>query len=650
MKCLCSVLAAFALLSSSAMAADAIELAGPNGKVVGVFSVDGNGRLVYQLSREGVVVVQPSPLGVTIDGVDIGAGVALDEPTRRSVDEKYPWRGVKSEAIDRYNGIKIPVLQKEKSIKWILEARAYNDGFALRYVVPGEGKRKITGEATAWVLPGGTNVWCNINTHEYEGTFERLPLEKIPLVWAADDPMKRFAKGDPIHLAMPVTLELPDGSYAAIVEADVMGYSGMTLRPNGANMLAGEFEDDPQGWTMDGQISSPWRATMTGPDLNALVNCDLIHNLCPPPDKERFPKGLATEWIKPGRMLWQWWAYDDPGTHWSKQKWFVDQAVALGCQYYLVDEGWQHTRQEWFGPGEDAWPRMKELCDYAKTKGIGIWAWQGWTLDEKRQWPGIETPEKRQAFFKNAQEVGLVGIKIDFMDSESHDVLAFYQDCLLLGAKHHIMINFHGANKPAGETRTWPNEMTREGVMGLEYNKWADLPPSHYATLPFTRYLAGPGDFTPLTLQPKFLKGTTFALQLAGSVLYTSPLLCWADKPEVYLAYPEIVDYMHNVPTLWDETRVLPGSEIGRLAGFARRNGDTWYVAIINGDAGTGKEYPLEMAFLGEGNFNATLYEDDPGKPDGIVVGRKPSITSATTLPVKMRPGGGFVGVFERAK
>ena len=627
---------------------DVIDVAGPDGKVVASVSVDPSGRLTYRVFRNRVAVVEDSPMGITLDGKDLGANVSLGKPARSVINEKYAWRGVKPEAVNHCNEAKIPIIEKDGSTTWTLELRAFNDGFAYRYVVPGEGKCRVTGEATGWKLPDESMVWAMWDTSNYEGSYQKLPVEKIPRFHDQDDSKKKSDKPSPLYLGSPVTVELPDGTYAALLEANVLGYSGMTLRPTATTLLEAAFEDDPEGWTMEGEIRSPWRLTMTGPTLDALVNCDMVPNLATPASQDIFPDGVNTEWLKPGRVLWQWWAYNDPGTHWSKQKWFVDQAAKLGCEYYLVDEGWQHTRQEWFAPGETPWPKMKELCDYAKTKGVGIWVWQGWRYDEKRQWPGLETKKKREEFFRKAAEVGIVGAKIDFMDSESHEMLAFYEDCCREAAKYKIMVNFHGANKPAGEARTWPNEMTREGLKGLEYNKWSALAPSHYATQPFTRNLAGPSDFTPITLQAEFLHGTTYALQLASSVIYTTPLLCWADKPDLYLANEPVADFMRKLPTCWDETRVLPGSEIGRLAAFARRKGDTWYVAIINGDAKEGRLYKLEPAFLGKGTYSATLYADRPDKADALVVSKKEGVTDESTINVEMLPGGGFVGVFEK--
>lgn len=634
------------MAAAPAIRAEALLLTSPDCNVTATISVSDEQRLTYALKRDGVAVIEPSPLGIIVDGADLGVGVELGATTRSVRDQTYPWRGVKSRAIDHANELAVEVVHRSSGVRWSLEARAYDDGFAFRYVVPGEGSRRVNGEATAWVVPAGTLVWHVNRTTNYEAGYQRTAVEKIPLT--GTQPRDGIEGERPAYAGFPLTLELPDGGYAAVLEADVMGYSGMTLRPTQTTVLRGVFEDDADGWMMKNTIHSPWRITLTGPDLNALVNGDLVHNVCPPPDPALFPAGMATNWVKPGRSLWQWWAYDDAGTHWSRQKAFIDQAALLGCDYYLVDEGWEHTRQEWFQPGQTAWPRMKELCDYAKTRGVAIWAWRAWRFDAKLQWPGLETEAKREEFFRRCAEVGLAGVKIDFMNSESHDILAFYADCLRLAAKHRIMVNFHGANKPAGEPRTWPNEMTREAVWGLEHNKWSALPAAHYATLPFTRFLAGHADFTPFALQPKFLKGTTATLQMATSVLFTSPLLCWADKPEVYLAQPEVVDFMRDLPTTWDETLVLPASRIGALAAFARRRGDDWYVAMVNGDSAAPKQVDLVLNFLGAGSYRGDLHRDTPGHADVIAHESGRTVRAGETVSVLLQPAGGFVAVFRK--
>ncbi len=601
----------------------------PNGEVQATVSAAADGRLVYAVRFAGREVLAPSPIGVNVGGVDFGAGVKVGQASEKAFELAFPWRGNHAEAHVTGRSAAFPIQQK-KGAGWTLELKCFDNGVAYRCVIPGSGDRKVTGEAAAWKFPAGTLAWCNPCTTNYEGVHERFAVGEIP----AD----KYKNG----IGMPTTLELPGGGYAVLTEANVLGYSGMTLEPvEGRAMLKSSFRDDREGWTMSDEIKTPWRVLMLSRDLNGLVQNDIIASLCPPPDRELFTDGIRTDWLKPGRCLWQWWAYDAAGTHWSKQKWFVDKAAELNCQYYLVDEGWEHTRQQWAGEGKDVWARLKELCDYGARKNVGIWVWRGWTLDEKRQWPGLETPEKREDFFRRCAEVGVKGAKIDFMDSESHDILAFYEACLRTAAKYKIMVNFHGAYKPTGEARTWPNEMSREGVRGLEYNKWDALPPTHYATLPFTRFLAGHGDVTPTTFQPERLKGTTFALQLAGAIVFDSPILCWADKPELYLESPA-VDVIRHMPPVWDETVVLPGSEIGELAAFARRDGKEWYVGVING--GPAREITVDFAFLGGGDFEADFFGDVAGEPARLDVQRGVKVKASTKRTVRLNAGGGFVG------
>lgn len=618
-------------------AVEAVAVKSPSGGVRATVVADGGGRLTYAVEFAGRQVLAPSPIGVQVEMAshgaaktvtDLGAGVEVGAATERPVELAFPWRGNCSQVKVSGRAATIPIRPKNGPA-WTLDMRCFDNGVAYRCIIPGEGERRVVGESAAWEFPAGTLAWCNPDTTNYEGVHERVPVNAVPAA--------RFKNG----IGMPTTLELPGGGLAALTEADAFGYSGMTLVPvEGRHRLAAAFRDDPEGWTMEGEIRTPWRVLMLAADLDGLVNNCMVPTLCPPPDAKLFPEGIRTDWLEPGRCLWQWWAYDDPGTHWSKQKWFVDKAAELKCRYYLVDEGWEHSRQEWASEGKDVWDRLKELCDYAGSKGVGIWVWRGWTYNEKRQWPGLETPEKREAFFNRCEEVGVKGAKIDFMDSESHAILAFYEDCLRAAARHQVMVNFHGAYKPTGEARTWPNEMSREGVRGLEYNKWDALPPSHYATLPFTRFLAGHGDVTPTTFQPERLKGTTFAQQLAGSIVFNSPILCWADKPDVYLESPAL-EFIRHVPAVWDETRVLPASAIGEVAAFARRSGGDWYVGVVNG--GKAREITIDLAFLGAGEFEADFFTDVPDAATRLEVRQHVSVKASTRRSAHLNDGGGFV-------
>jgi alpha-glucosidase len=624
------------LMIPVAFAQAQVTLTSPGGKAQTTVSRAADGRLTYSVRFNGHDVLTPSPIGVVVDGEDLGAGVELGKGKEQSITESFPWRGNHPEVNLRGRSVTIPIGRKAGA-GWALEVRCFDAGVAYRCIIPGEGTRKVTGEAAAWNLAPGTFAWCNPDTKNYEGVYQRHAVDKIPA--------GEFKKG----IGMPTTLELPGGGYGVLTEADTMAYSGMKLEPTDTLQLKSSFRDDPKGWSMTGEIKTPWRVLMLAPDLNALVNNDLVPALCPAPDKKLFPNGIRTDWLKPGRCLWQWWAYDDPGTHWSKQKFFVDKAAELNCQYYLVDEGWEHTRQEWVTADRDAWSRMKELCDYAAAKGVGIWVWRGYRYDEKRQWPGLETQEKRDTFFSRCAKVGIKGAKVDFMDNESHDRLAFYHDCLQTAAKYKVMVDYHGANKPAGESRTWPNEITREAVRGLEYNKWSALPPIHYATIPFTRFVVGVADFTPTTFQEKYLKGTTFAQQLACSVVFTSPFLCWADKPEVYLESPAL-DLIRTMPTVWDETIVLPESKIGELAAFARRSGKDWYVGVING--GKARDLTINFDFLsrsqalslfGGGQFQADCFGDVTGEPAKFDVQKGVKVKAGTQRTIHLNDGGGWV-------
>jgi len=617
------------LLIPGGLAHAEVPVSSPDGKVTVVVSVNESGQLEYVVKLKGKSVLAPSPLGITVDDVSLGSGVTINKPRRFNFKETYPWRGVHSTAVNHYELGMIPVQHSESKTRYMLEVRVFDTGVGYRYIIPGSGSRKVSGEASAFVVPEGSVVWFQTNTNNYEKPYQKYALADI--------------KKD-TYLGPPLVVVLPDKlGYAAISESALYHYSGMTIKAlgEGSPVFEAAFQDD-KNWTINGTITTPWRVILVSPDLNGLVNCDIIWNLCPPPSKE-----LAdADWIKPGRALWHWWS--GKIGNWDSvafplQKGWIDAAAEFGFEYYLVDAGWEHT---WEAPGKDKWAHLKELCDYAKSKKVGVIVWKRWKSGKTEGiiMAGLDDDARRRDFFRRCHESGAVGIKIDYMDSESKERVGFYEAVLRDAAKYQIMVNFHGANKPTGESRTWPNEVTREGIQGLEYNKWSKLAPAHYASLPFTRYLVGPGDFTPGTFNPKMLKGTTFALQLASAICFTSPVMHWADQPEIYRKSGAL-DVIKAIPAVWDETRVLPGSEIGELAVMARRKGDIWFVGIINGSASEAKSYQLDLSFLGTASYEAKLLGDDPYRPDAFVRQTK-NVSAKDSVQVKLNPGGGFVGMF----
>ncbi|MCB1129143.1 MAG: glycoside hydrolase family 97 catalytic domain-containing protein, partial [Verrucomicrobiae bacterium] len=280
----------------------------------------------------------------------------------------------------------------------------------------------------------------------------------------------------------------------------------------------------------------------------------------------------------------------------------------------------------------------KELCDYAAERNLGIVLWHAFP-EGRDDSPGLTDVAAREAFFRNCAQAGVKGVKIDFFDSESRTTIDAYEDLLRRAARHRLLVNFHGANKPTGEVRTWPNEITREGIREQEYLLWGTLPLAHYGALPFTRMAAGHADFLPGYVQPRFLKNTTLIFQMAAVIVFSSPFLCWPDNPEAYLDSP-LLSFIRNVPVTWDETRVLPGSVIGESVVFARRQGAAWYLAALNCGPDP-RVLELDLAPLNLEGAVMETYEDAGAKGCRIQSGTAPPTDGR--LAVTLRAGGGFL-------
>lgn len=621
-------------LAASAQA-QSLHMESPDGLVQVRVSNAPDGRLSWSLMREGKNIFDASPLGITVASVDLGMKVTLGEATSSLVRESFVIRGGKRQATNHCRAYRVPIRHAGSGIDWILEARLFDDGFAWRYRVPGTGSRRVTGEASGWALPQSAWAWFQMDTANYEGEYQRARAADLPVQIETENGAREARFGP------PVTLELDGGGYALITEANLRRYSGMTLRRGAGDRLEACFDDDPQGFSLEGEIVSPWRVTVVVSDLNALVNSDVIASLGDAPDPQLFPQGGSEQWIRPGRALITWCVFGNDGAQWHLQKWFVDQCAALHCEFLLLDGGWRSEKWGFLAGGADPWARLKELCDYAAGKGVGIVVWHAFP-EGRDDGPGLTRVEARDEFFQRCHEAGVQGVKIDFFDTESLEVVEAWEDLSRRAAAHHMTINFHGANKPTGETRTWPNHITREGLREQEYLLWGQLPRAHYAALPFTRLAAGHGDFLPGYVRQKYLKNTLAVFQMGTAIVATSPFLCWPDHPEDYRA-SVFLGLVQALPVVWDETRVLPGSEIGRRVAFARRSGHEWFVAALNCED-QAHVWELACDWLGDGIYTATLYRDRVGNETSVDVETGRELDSEQTLTLELPAGGGFVG------
>ncbi len=598
-------------------------------------------RLGYEVTFKGKAVIEKSPLGVIVDNIDLGRSVKIDKTDRYEINEPYPWRGVHSQAVNHCNGAKLSLTCEQSKTTYVLDVRAFNDGIAFCYIVPGEGNRLVQSEATSFTIPEGGTVWYHDFYMHYEGIHEKKNIAAVK-------------EGD--WAAPPLTFKLPnDNGYASITESAIINYSGLGLQANGQRSFQVRLghevpasypyilrykEDDAKRLSapaaISGTIKTPWRVVMIGADLNTLVNSDIIHNFAPAPDQKLFPEGFATSWLKPGRAVWGY--LNNGGRTLEAMKEFSRLAGELGFEYNLVEGHWQR------------WPEseQKELVDYSNAHQVKVIFWK-----HSRD---LRDPQQRREFFEHLHKLGVAGAKIDFFDHAAKEIIDLYQACLNEAAEYQLIINFHGANKPAGEARTWPNEMTREGIRGYEFRgPWA----AHNTALPFTRMLAGHADYTPMHFGDR-RTDTSESHQIASAIIFTSALLVYAEHPQNILNH-KAVELIKQIPAVWDETIALPVSEIGELAAFARRAGEKWFIAVMNGPTAKGITIDLST-FLKEGDYKAMLVRDEKGGAAAVSLvrkretfGPKPGVIVDTTTVknndsffVELIAGGGFVALLSK--
>jgi alpha-glucosidase len=640
---------AIALLAStlfclSLPAAD-VTLASPQGRVQFVLSTNAQGHLQYTVKFQSKSMIDSSNLGIMVDGADLADGAQIGAAETYKVDETYPWRGAHSTAVNKCNGVKIALTHPKTKTAYTLEVRAYDDGIAFRHFVPGQGDR-TPDEATEFRVPAGAIVAPQNYVSGYEGLYP----------WrTTGNTIEGMMDGEWTN--PPFSFRLRDGSaVGAITEGALVGYSGMVFQADGSQVLharlghsepasygfrsryAKDIERLKKAAVINGQITTPWRIVMVGADWNALVNSDIVHNVAPPPEPALFPNGMNTDWIKPGRAVWSY--LDGTDSTPDGQKEMARLASELGFEYMVLEGFWRSSWNE---------AQLKDVVAYARERGVKAFVWYIRSA--------IQDPKILEQNLELCNRVGIAGLKIDFFDHEHKEVIDLYEMFAKAAAQHKLLVDFHGCNKPTGMERTYPNIVGMEGVRGMEF-----FPPyaQHEVVLPFTRMLAGMADYTPVHFGSR-LADTTWAHQVANAVILQSPLLVYSAHPLNIMANPS-VDVLKKIPSVWDETVVLPVSELREVAAFARRSGNTWFLAVTNGSTARNIQINLaeilsraqgvqtgqaEQARGGRGAvYHATLLRDT-NEPGALKVEHL-TVSSRDTLSVDLRSGGGFVAMLQK--
>ena len=552
-----------------------------------VFNV--NGQLAYKIMKNEQVVIDSSLLGIIVNKKILGSNSKIKGETRHRIALKYPLLGAKNKAAHKANAV-MYAIEEADGTNWELEFQVSNEGVAYRYKIPGDDAQTVNKELTTFRLPKKTQVWYFERNNNWK-------LRSHAGVWTKGDiaEMPTISNMGPIQ-GLTLTCELPDGGYVLIAESALFNYSGMRLKAIGNNTFKANFTEGEKGFTLEkGDVLTPWRCVVIANDLNDLVNNTLVASLNPKPDERLF---ADRSWIKPGKAVWYWWSRGQ-GTYEAEKK-MIEDAEKLGMEYSMVDEGWEL----W----DNKWQKVKELCDYGKGKGVDVFLW-------KRS-AQINLPKDNYkvmaSFLDSVKMTGAVGVKVDFMNGQTKSLIKFDEVLLKMAAQRHLMVNFHGCQQSSGEYRTYPNEVSREGIRGIELNLMTEgmIPPSHNAALPFTRFVTGHADYTPLAFT---IPGeTTWAHQLATLICFYSPFQCIAEDTRFLLNSKEIkpaLEFIREVPSVWDETIVLSESKIGEIAALARRNKDQWYVGVLNGE--TAKKYKFKTDFLPAGKYEVEVFKDD---------------------------------------
>src|SRR5262252_9417547 len=570
------------------------------------------GQVSYDVLLNGRALLEGSTLSLDVDHKKLAINRKVTGAKKRSNDETIEpvVRQKFAKIRDRYNELRLSM-----DGGYTVTFRAYNEGVAYRIETSFPEKEvKIYGEEANFNFPSDFEVYYP----QEDSFYSHNERKYLP---------QHLTQIEPQFIAtLPAVVDVGEGVKVALAESDLESYPGLWLKGMAPHFgLAATFPPYPlkMEQTSDrdykvtdsadyialtsGTRTYPWRVIGIAEHDGDLITSELVWLL------ERPAQFQDTSWIKPGKVAWDWWndwniAGVDfrAGINTATYKYYVDFASKYGIPYIILDDGWYKL-----GNLLEVTPdlNMEELLDYAKKKNVGIILWASWKTLDDQLIPALDQFEKW----------GIKGIKVDFMQRSDQVMIDYFYRVCREAAKRHMLVDFHGDQKPATMTRTWPNLINTEGVRGMEWSKWSwDSEPKHNVTLPFTRMFLGPMDYTPGAMRNATLK--TFAAiyaqpmalgtrchQLAMYVVYEGPLQMLSDSPTNYLREPETMEFLAPVPTEWDETRVLD-AKISQYVLLSRRNGSDWYVGAMND--WTPRAVDIDLSFLPDGAFMMDAYQD----------------------------------------
>jgi alpha-glucosidase len=641
---LCLSGAAYLSAGSVQAASNSFSVTSPDGSIR--VTIHAGSELTYSVSVGGRQILHPSSISITLaSGQVLGKPAIVTGSDTRSVDRLIrPVLKIKrAEIRDSYNEVRV-----DFKAGFSLIVRAFDDGIAYRFSTALPGEITIADEQSTYRFAEDALLYFpeeeSLISHQ-ERLYKKTRISEIKA--------PRFS-------ALPALVKLSDGLNVVITESDLLDYAGMDLTAdNEENSLRGLFPRYPTKVQLKGDRdevvlqradyiaktrgtrSFPWRILAIAAQDRTLIDTDIVYRLA---SETTSPD---TSWIKPGKVAWDWWNANNlhgvpfrAGVNTETYKYYIDFAAAHGIEYVILDEGWYKL-----GDLMSVVPEMdmEALAAYARERKVGLILWVIWkTLDRQME-----------AALDRFVKWGIKGIKVDFMQREDQWMVNFYERTAREAARRRLLVDFHGAYKPTGLSRTYPNVLTSEGVKGLEHNKWSeDASPENAVTFPFIRMLAGPVDYTPGAMI-NAAKGSfarifnrpmsqgTRCQQLAMYVVFESPLQMLADSPSNYLREPESLEFLSAVPSVWDETRVLD-ARLGEFILLTRRHGAEWYVGALTN--WTERDMVLDLSFLGSGSFQADIYRDGPNA-DRVGVDyqcEKRTVSSADRVRIHLAPGGGW--------